>query len=106
MEQFIGLLEARAREADVHLMTREDLIRFLCHTGVVEEGMPVEWWRLETPSLPEMKRVQGGKGPEEGPQEGQGAGRSGHSGPRQGLRLWRRWRQEETFSFPAPCSFP
>ncbi len=35
MEQFVELLEVRAREAEVHLMTREDLIMFRCHTGVV-----------------------------------------------------------------------
>ncbi len=57
VEQFMELLEARAREAEVHLMTREDLIMFRCHTGVVEEGMLVEWRRLETPSLPKMKRA-------------------------------------------------
>ncbi len=57
VEQFVELLEARAREAEVHLMTREDLIIFRCHTGVVEEGMLVEWRRLETLSLPEMKRA-------------------------------------------------
>ncbi len=51
MEQFIELLEARAREAEVHLMTREDLIMFRCHTGVVE------WRWLETPSLPGLKRA-------------------------------------------------
>ncbi len=56
-EQFMELLEARAQEAEVHLMTREDLIMFRCHTSVVEEGMLVEWRRLETPSLPEMKRA-------------------------------------------------
>ena len=28
---------------------------FRCHTGVVEEGMLVEWRQLEKPSLPEMK---------------------------------------------------
>ncbi len=42
VEQFVELLEARAREAKVHLMTREDLIMFRCHTGAVE-GMLVEW---------------------------------------------------------------
>ncbi len=57
VEQFVELLEARAREAEVHLMSREDLIMFRCHTGIVEEGMLVEWRRLETPSLPEMKRA-------------------------------------------------
>ncbi len=30
---------------------------FRCHTGVVEERMLVEWRRLETPSLLEMKRA-------------------------------------------------
>ncbi len=57
VEQFVELLEAREREAEVHLMSREDLIMFRCHTGVVEEGMLTEWWRLENPSLPEMKRA-------------------------------------------------
>ena len=57
VEQFVELLEARAREAEVHLMSREDLIMFRCHTGVVEEWMLVEWRRLETPSLQEMKRA-------------------------------------------------
>ncbi len=36
------LLEARAREAEVHLMGQDDLIMFKCHTGVVEEGMLAE----------------------------------------------------------------
>ncbi len=56
VEQFLELLEARTREAEVHLMTREDLIMFRCHTGVVEEGMLTEWRRLENPTLPDMKR--------------------------------------------------
>ncbi len=57
VEQFVELLEARARKAEVHLMTREDLIMFHCHTGVVEEGMLTEWRRLENPTLPDMKRA-------------------------------------------------
>ncbi len=57
VEQFKELLEAQAQKAEVHLMTREDLIMFRCHTGVVEEGMLVEWRWLELPSLPEMKRA-------------------------------------------------
>ncbi len=36
-------------------MSRDDLIMFRCHTGVVEEGMLVELRRQETPLLPEMK---------------------------------------------------
>ncbi len=55
VEQFIELLEVRAREAELHLMTQEVLIMFRCHTGVVEGGMLVEWRRLEMPSLLEMK---------------------------------------------------
>ncbi len=55
VEQFIKLLEVRARETELHLMTQEVLIMFRCHTGVVEGGMLVEWRRLEMPSLPEMK---------------------------------------------------
>ncbi len=57
VEQFVELLEARAREAEVHLMTREDLIMLRCHTGVVEEGMLTEWRRLENPTLNDMKRA-------------------------------------------------
>ncbi len=57
MEQFVELLEARAHEAEVHSMTREDLIMFRCHTGVMEEGMLMEWRRLENPTLPDMKRA-------------------------------------------------
>ncbi len=57
VEQFMDLLESRAREAEVHTMTLDDMIMFRCHMGVAEEGMLAEWRRLETPSLPGIKRV-------------------------------------------------
>ena len=38
-------------------MTRDYMTMIRCHTGVAEEGMLAEWWRLETLSLPEMKQV-------------------------------------------------
>ncbi len=57
-------------EAEVHLMSREDLIMFRCHTCVVEEGILVERRRLDTPLLPEMKqamtRYKGGKAQKKG----------------------------------------
>ena len=65
VEQFVEVIGSRACEAEVHLMTREDLIMFRCHTGFVEEGMVTEWQRLENPTLPVMKwaimRYKGGK---------------------------------------------
>ncbi len=44
----IRVAEAKLRaEAEVHLMSQEDLIMFRCHTCVVEEGILVErrCWR-------------------------------------------------------------
>ncbi len=48
VEKFMDLLESRACEAEVHMMTRDNMIMFRCHKGVTEWGC---WqsgrdWRL------------------------------------------------------------
>ena len=57
VEQFMEFLKSMAREAEVHTMTRDDMIMFRCHLGVAKEGMLAKWSRLENMSLLEMKRV-------------------------------------------------
>ncbi len=34
------------------MMSQDDIIMFRCHKGMAEEGMLMEWWHLEIPSLP------------------------------------------------------
>ena len=57
VETFVELLEAHAKLGDIHLMTFDEHMMFHMLTCIQDKGMLTEWRRIETPTMPEMKRV-------------------------------------------------
>ena len=101
MEQFVELLEARARSTGPfdgpggpdHVQVPHRC----CARGNV-----AEWWQLENPSLPEMKRAltryKAGKTQKKALKK-TGTWMPGPPGPGRGARR-RRWRQEKVVPLP------
>ena len=56
-DEFVSLLEDRAREGNVATMRFEEILKYRMLTGVREEGLLKEWRRLENPTLADMKRT-------------------------------------------------